>query len=147
MNPILNLTASAITEEQIKDGVVDLDTETRKSVLDHLKMNGKSAAIKAPVSSFILASIARKFFDNLIIEAIRNEKIINNKHVAELLDRRVMINGHPLLLEYLVKDLRLFGLTPTYSISELCSVDVPYEDGTVLKTTHLVHIQLEECIK
>ena len=118
---ILNLTQHNATEDQINEGVVELQAEIKqvlKGLLDFSEMPTRVEIMDRA------ASIAK----------------IANRHGA----KHAMIGGAPFLMGALESALKDYGITPVYAFSQRISVEKTQDDGSVIKTAIFKHIGFVE---
>lgn len=120
---ILNLTQHPATPEQIAQGVVDLDEDSRKVLAELLTFDADMLASNPDCATDIVneraADIARLF----------------------ALDRpAAMIGGAPYLMAHLEQALRDVDCTPMYALSDRVSAEQVQPDGSVRKVNVFRHV-------
>jgi len=137
MKKVLNLTQHQATQEQIKDGVIDLRPELQRE-LKHLLNFGVP-----PTTKEIMDRVNAIY--RIVVEEITGKRIGDenyDKVINEAIDG-VMVGGAMWLIPALVEDLQ--NATTVYaSFSQRVSEEHVNENGEVIKTSRFKHIKLVE---
>lgn len=115
-NGILNLTQHRASAEQIMDGVIEPDDDTKNEIVDLLTFNE-------------LPNL-----NEISDRSRRLCKIANNLGFT-----KIMIGGAPYLMSVLEHDLLYSGLKPLYSFTKRVSIEKTNENGEVVKTSVFRH--------
>lgn len=156
---VLNLTAHMGSQDQIADGLEDVEDIARlkayldvpeealkasDSVLDGI-LDGKVQGI---ISDFILPLQAKRLlqfaeaYDPCTGPVGPTAQILNAARSA--LGLRAMVGGAPILMERLLPALKSIGVVPVYSLSARVSQDEPQPDGSTKKVSVHRHIRFRE---
>lgn len=113
---IINFTQHSPTAEQIAVGVIDpIPADVRNKVLTFTGIpSSEDVRTRAMEAATVISEVAEK-------------------------GTKVMIGGAPFFMGALESALKIAGYIPVYAFSERVSVDVPQEDGSVVKTAKFVH--------
>lgn len=124
-NHIFNLTQHQATPEQIAQGLVEPDAETKKEIQDLLTFTA------ADIQADKVAERAEA-----LVELLQEHW---NVSANCRFDKRVLIGGLPAMMRPLVNILENKNYIPMFAHSDRVSVDQPQADGSVKKVAVFQH--------
>ena len=116
---ILNLTQHASTEDQLNDGVIDLQGDLKIALV---------AAITFPAT-----------YDHAELVS-RAKRVVGIVKDSQIDAQHVMIGGMPSFMPVLQQVLQAAGYRVGYACTDRVSVDVPDGNGGVKKTSVFKHV-------
>lgn len=120
---IINMTQHAGSEEQKKEGLVDLPEDARKELSELLTFSSLPTREEIKKRAEAIISLALK---------LRNENKVPQFE-------KVMIGGAPYLMASLEKEIKNWGYIPVYAFSLRESVEKVEADGSITKTAVFRH--------
>lgn len=121
---ILNLTQHNATQDQLADGVIELNAEQKAFVQTTLTFNTLPSKEELQARAEELASFAAQ---------IRNGFELDDVEV------HAMIGGAPYFMPFVEKALKGYGFVPVYAFTERQSVDETQPDGSTKKVSIFKH--------
>ena len=153
---IINLTQHVASIEQLSQGLRDV--KDREALQQLLTITEEALKCSDEILSEVLESKASQIISEFVYPEIiiRCEDLLQAppfasglhavRAVKETLEVKCLVGGAPILMEVLIRKLKMHGCTPLHALSARVSEDQVQPDGNIKKISIFKHLRFREAL-